>query len=356
MKKLFTRLAILILIYFVISQIAVYTLPFSWGNSRLNTKYQAYKEQESAYNMIMIGASTTYRHLDPKLFDAIVNSKDPALNIHSFNFGIPANRTPQSVYALDNLLKSKNENIKYIVLDLSELTKMGVDNLHKKEMLYWYTWSNIGMIMKASWESEKGLANKIGVPALHAFSFAEKSLMIGMGGAYFEQQLGYNIEPLALGPDKNGFYSLDQEMKDNPEGDLAVRYDVLRTPDTIEYRTLKCQELFNKYHDSKKNYSKTIAKELNDVIAECEKQDITIIFMLSQRLGERYQYLLPLFNELPDKNKLSFADPSAYPELNDRENLFDLAHLNAKGAQIFTTIFAEKFLEKINAPEGIAPQ
>ncbi|MBK6731223.1 MAG: hypothetical protein IPG60_09745 [Bacteroidetes bacterium] len=355
MKKLFSHIALLILLYFVVSQIAVYTLPFSWGNTRLNTKYKAYQEEESEYNTLFIGASTTYRHVDPKEFDDYVNSINPSLNIRSFNFGIPANRTPQSIYTLDNLLKDKKDHIKYVVLDLSELTKMGVDNLHKKEMLYWYTWSNIGMIMKASWESENKIVNKVGVPVLHAFSFGEKSLMVGMGAAFLEQHLGYNLETLALGPDKNGFYSLDQELQDYPEGDLSIRYDVLRTEDTINFRTQLCQMLYDKYGDATQNPNKTMAKELNKVIKDCESKNIQIIFMLSQRLGDRYEYLLPLYNQLPERNKISFANPSEYPQFNDRNNLFDLTHLNAPGAEIFTKLLADKFLQKIGVQENSSP-
>ena len=43
MKKLFRNIVPwLLLIYIVISQ-AVNSLPFSWGNTRLNTKYEEFK-------------------------------------------------------------------------------------------------------------------------------------------------------------------------------------------------------------------------------------------------------------------------------------------------------------------------
>ena len=77
--------------------------------------------------------------------------------------------------------------------------------------------------------------------------------------------------------------------------------------------------------------------------------------MLSQRLGDRYEYLIPLYNQLPAENKIGFQDPSAYPMLNERENLFDLAHLNAPGAKIFTEIFVDEFLQRIDMQNGIQP-
>ncbi len=77
--------------------------------------------------------------------------------------------------------------------------------------------------------------------------------------------------------------------------------------------------------------------------------------MVSQRLGDRYEYLIPLYNQMPDEHKISFADPSAYPMLNERENLFDLAHLNSQGAGIFTEIFADEFLERIDKQNGSTP-
>lgn len=355
MKKLLGRFGILLLIVIVISQIALMTMPFSWGNIRLNTKYQAYTENHEQYNTLFIGASTTYRHIDCNEFDSIVNSERPDMQIRSFNFGIPANRTPQSVYMLQHLVDYDHANLKYVVIDLSELTKMGADNLHKKEMIYWYTAGNILDVMKASWESEKGIDKKISVPALHLFSFCEKSLMVGMGSAFVQQQTGMNVDERTLGPDKRGFYSLDQEMKDDPEGDLAQRYTELRTQDTINYRTQRCQTLVDKYKDAKNNPNKTIEKNLEDVIDYCHKNNIEVVIMLSQRLGDRYQYLIPLFNQLPAENKIGFQDPKEFPMLNDRNNLFDLAHLNANGAHIFTQLFAERWLQRIDMQNGVTP-
>jgi hypothetical protein len=331
------------------------SMPFSWGNTRLNTKYDAYREQSGNFNTLLIGASTTYRHINPSLFDSTVNAAYPELNIRSYNFGIPANRTPQTIYMLDNLLDTYGEQIKYVVIDLSELTKMGADNLHKKEMLYWYTWNNIGGVMKASYESEKGITNKYGVPFLHAFSFAEKSFLVGMGPTVVQQHAGLNIEPLSVGPEKNGFYSLDQEMHDDPEGDLAIRYNDLRTPDTIDYRTKRCQFLYDKYKDVGKNPNKEMEKQLLAIIKDCEKRDISVVVMLSQRLGDRYEYLIPLFNRLPEQNRIGFQDPSAYPQFNQRENLFDLAHLNETGSVLFTREFAHQWLERMAMQKRISP-
>lgn len=353
MKKLFRNIGLLLLVYILISQVAVNSLPFSWGNTRLNTKYEAYRSSHEDYNTILMGASTTYRHIDPELLDEYMREHAPELDLRSFNFGIPANRSPQSVYALNYLLDEYKDEIEYLVLDLSELTKMGVDNLHKKEMIYWYSKDNIASVVKTSYESEKGLLNQLGVPALHVFSYAEKLLMVGMGAAMLEQHAGLNVEKLSLGPQGNGYYSLDQEMIDDPDGDLSLRYDILRTPDTIAYRTELCQHLYDKYHASEKGYSQTMAKELNKLIEKCKKNDIKIVIMLSQRLGDRYEYLIPLYNSLPDEYKLSFADPSAYPFLNDRENLFDLAHLNKPGSKKFTLLFAEKYLEKLRQQDSL---
>jgi hypothetical protein len=91
--------------------------------------------------------------------------------------------------------------------------------------------------------------------------------------------------------------------------------------------------------------------ELEQLIKMCSDRNIKVIIMLSQRLGDRYEYLIPLYNRLPEENKVSFADPSAYPFLNDRENLFDLAHLNRNGSILFTKVFGDIFIQKVEAQE-----
>jgi len=354
-KKLLLRIGLLLLIVYAVCQLILLSMPFTWGNTRLNTKYEAYAPEAEHYNTLLIGASTTYRHIDPLIFDSIVNAQYPALGVRSFNFGIPANRTPQTLYMLEHFLAENGDDIRYIVIDLSELTKMGADNLHKKEMLYWYTWNNIPGVMKASYESEKGISNKVGVPFLHAFSFAEKSFLVGMGPTVVQQHAGLNEEPLSVGPMKNGYYSLDQEMYDDPEGDLATRYNDLRTQDTIDFRTKRCQFLYEKYKDATKNPNKEMERQLLSIIKQCEKKNISVVVMLSQRLGDRYEYLIPLFNTLPEENRIGFHNPSEYPQFNLRENLFDLAHLNAPGSELFTEVFAGKWLDRLVMQDIIKP-
>ena len=53
--------------------------------------------------------------------------------------------------------------------------------------------------------------------------------------------------------------------------------------------------------------------------------------------------------------RIGFQDPDAYPVLNLRENLFDLAHLNEEGAKIFTGIFADEWLKRLEMQNVIQP-
>jgi hypothetical protein len=96
--------------------------------------------------------------------------------------------------------------------------------------------------------------------------------------------------------------------------------------------------------------------QLEDIIKTCDKRGIHVVIMLSQRLGDRYEYLIPLFNRLPEENRIGFQNPSAYPVLNEREHLFDLAHLNAAGAEIFTGIFADEWLKRMEMQKVIMPK
>ena len=61
-------------------------------------------------------------------------------------------------------------------------------------------------------------------------------------------------------------------------------------------------------------------------------------------------------NQLPEKNRIGFQDPSAYPALNDRDNLFDLAHLNENGSKVFTQIFAGEWLQRLEMQNIIQPK
>ena len=68
-------------------------------------------------------------------------------------------------------------------------------------------------------------------------------------------------------------------------------------------------------------------------------------------------------DRLPSGNLIDLSDPVDHPLLYERSNLFDIMHLNAKGAKIATEALANAFLKmrqglgvqkSMQVPDGIA--
>ena len=70
----------------------------------LDQKLEDFAAVEAPYDIVFLGSSQTFRHIDPAVIDAGLRQCGLALN--SYNFGIPALRQPELDYVAQQILKS----------------------------------------------------------------------------------------------------------------------------------------------------------------------------------------------------------------------------------------------------------
>ena len=92
-------------------------------------------------------------------------------------------------------------------------------------------------------------------------------------------------------------------------------------------------------------YNQFYRQYLLGIIDKYAAQNIHVIYILPPfafRMETESQ-MLNLFETLPEVNRVDMSSPLEFPEFYELSNRFDQAHLNGKGAELYTRKLVEKF-------------
>lgn len=326
MKLFIYKLILFVLLYLVIRQAIIYLVPYYWGNSCYLSKIKYLKESNLKPNVVFFGSSRIYRQVNPNLYDSIYFAHNKT-KIESFNFGTPGNFPPQTYYLLNNFIESEiAQNCKLIFLELSNFINIDKVSLTQERVYYWTNLNFLILIIKSTIKrKDLSVDGKIEIIKNYINVFLKKVLGIGL---FYDALKKENLyDELFLGPDKNGYVSLDYEFLKTSSEDLANRkksLDILDLERRLKYASSRKEEL-NEIVD------RVHLQYLYKMIENASKHGIKLIFILPPRNSS--QILSNLANALP---KNSVVDLSKNKDFYTLENSFDNGHLNSKGANLFT--------------------
>ena len=154
-------------------------------------------------------------------------------------------------------------------------------------------------------------------------------------------------EDKILNQEVHGFYPYDKYLNNPNKKRAQNRWKNFHSDTTQLTKRIHASSQID---FSKSKFNSTHYEKLSDLISMSKDIGIELIFVLPPRLVEgAYPELVPVLNRLPQKNVISLYDYQKFSELYLAENSFDIAHLNAKGADIFSKYLADMMNEKISA-------
>ncbi|MEZ5001819.1 MAG: hypothetical protein R2730_02175 [Chitinophagales bacterium] len=347
--------SILLLINFVVH---VYYLPFSWGDKDLHSKLTFYNAHKDDYNALFIGGSLVYRHVNPEITDSIAHLN--GFEFHSFNAGGDGIAFLNQIRILEDILKDPSPNLEYAFVSLSSTTRFRYLNLHTKRFTTWQRPIDMIRAIRVSMAMPISLRVRLKTSWFYVISAVENSLNIGLMNDAI-QYLTYpeKVYPSSsLGMANNGFFPYDLQEKlvyeegteeYNLQEAMILSHVVFeREVDKRDSITQKIAGEFRDYNPDKVN--QPMLDIYNAMIERCAEKGIKLIIVLQPKTRESYNFLIPVFDQLPESNKINLGDPADYPMFYDPENCYNYHHLNLKGANIFSEILAEKILELEGVP------
>ena len=331
-------------------------------------KFEFFEKHRDEYDTVFIGPSSVYRHVEPHTFDTVL--AEHGVPCTSFNFGVNAITSLETLYTLDRILQLQPARLKRVFI---ELRGHGLEvwgrNARTQRFLSWHdaaiTWRAINMLV----ESEAQLDWKLRNLHKHARAFSFRFTNLGhlrqiladhVGGTQASRsQLQADRRQLLrteIGEAGNGFVSLteaertDSERRENLAARrrywLAWRHRILKQ---VEDHWKPKRPLLSVSGTRRRDQRLTAGEKdlISAIVSLVERHGCEAIFFNSPDVLQREyalhaanrEGLLPTFLNLDDKER--------YPHLFTENMWFDHSHLNDRGAQHYSEALAHRFAEQI---------
>jgi hypothetical protein len=288
-------------------------------------KWSYFQKHRDRIDVLFLGSSRFYHQIIPPQFDTAVGK------VRSFNFGYDGMWPPESFYLLRQILALRPAQLKWVVIDLMDInTQLDERNNSTLRMAYWHDLAHTRLAFRDILESKFNPGQKFNLLAQHGRHCFSQILNLGRGADLLQQRLegkkprkkpylweataGYEAGPARgmEGKLRDGFVTTVERLK-------------------LGLAPMPVRPVFR--------------DALRDLIADIRRAGAEPIFVIAPTINGREN-----FTEIPDgATVIPLNDPAKYPELFNPDKHYDAWHLNEKGAVDFTTLLAEKFVERMKA-------
>jgi hypothetical protein len=307
----------------------------------VRTKLSHFAAHRDDYDTLFLGSSHFYFQVIPSVFDSVTAGAGHPTR--SFNAGIAGLRPPEDGYLLDRFLALSPRNLRHVFIELAIL-RTRLDNVDSRRAAYWHDWRRMRMIWRATMtESRKknlsdgpgALRGRLGDLLVHLLLFLRRETNVGRGEivtARFAASRSAQSPKRDLGTALDGFIptNLPQVM----QGEMVSRYE---------------RELAERRREpARKHFGDSISQEaLYRMINAVEKAGAIPVLVVPPTTDRKN------FRPVDNESRLiilDFCDLEKFPELYEPGHRLDLSHLNTAGAEIFSRLLGERFLEETARP------
>ncbi|MBT3208667.1 MAG: hypothetical protein HN704_15430 [Bacteroidetes bacterium] len=336
--KIWFKVVLLLLVFLIVNYtMYLFIVPFYWGNTRFQPKYEYIKSNSETHNMLFFGASNIARGFVPEVFDELCQSAGITMN--SYNFGVDLLVPPEEFFLYEKMLDEGLPGVEYVFLCLSPIIQIDEKYMHTTRIKYWYSPGYLWFTLKSIYNSSLSEAEKDNALNNHLISFAEKLFSIDFVKdiiRYYSKEYDSSLA------ENDGYQSYDKLAKGKNRFS-TIRRKFLKNSDQM-FVNRKTNKRFFETFELDTEYNPVFLEKINQLIKKSDKQGIQLIFVLPPRLqNEEYLELFPLFMQIENDNRIELARAEKYPSLYYISNSFDFIHLNDAGAREFSKLLAQKF-------------
>ncbi len=312
-----------------------------YGNKYYIDKHEYFTKNQDKYNAVILGSSRLYRHMNPKILDDILKDYKTS----TFNLAAPATTNPEVYYLYEKLLETIPKNhLNYAFVELQTLNKIKNKNLTSVRNYYFHNLESLSFSIKYCLASNRLFNRKIEMINKYILSYVYKILNPFSGYKEITSNKS-NAKGLYIGKNKDGFYSLDEQMSDiGGINHLTKRSTSFLKNDStfLEKKISRANKIFSRKNNVQ-FINETHLKKAKDLIEKSKQRGVHLIFIIPPDTSARKE-LIAIKEKLPSKHIIEIANPKKYPKLYQIEFTFDRGHLNKKGANLFTKYVANEIL------------
>ena len=301
-------------------------------------KLEFFAQHKDEFDTLIVGTSRLYYSISPEIFDA--TTRENGLPTRTFNFGIDGMHPPENFYVLEQILKTKPRNLKWVVLEMGDIQTKWDNILGTQRVVYWHDWPRTELTLKKAL-NPRGNANWL-IKATrlwlarrdlfaNLFLFGKQFGNVGRAADLFpsEKRARFREAESELGPHRDGYRMAGDAM--SPERAALFQTRLAQEVSAAPQRFLDPA--------TEEGY-RNAASQIRDAGA-------APFFVVAPIL---FQSVALFRNSPPPGPLVSFNDSQKFPALYDTRVRIDDAHLTNEGAAEFTRLLAQEFVQRMRQP------
>jgi hypothetical protein len=301
-------------------------------------KLKYFAEHKDEFDTVIVGTSRLYYSASPEIFDA--TTRENGLATHSFNFGIDGMHPPENFYVLEQILKTKPRNLKYVLLELGDIQTRWDNILGTQRAVYWHDWAHTGLTMKKAL-NPRGNANWF--IKITRLWLAKRDLISNLAlfaKRFCEVGRAWDLLPSA---DRERYADAASEL--GPHGD-GYRWagDAMSAERAVSFQQRLADEISGattKYLDP------ATESGYRHSAAQIRAAGATPVFVVTPII---FQTTSRFRQSPPPAPIIAFNDARKYPQFYDVKVRIDDGHLTRPAAENFCRALAGEFVRRVRKP------
>ena len=301
-------------------------------------KLKFFTEHKDEFDTVVVGTSRLYYSISPEIFDA--TTRENGLPTRTFNFGIDGMHPPESFYVLEQILKTKPRNLKWVLLELEDIQARWDNILGTRRAVYWHDWPRTSMTLKKAL-NPRGTANWL--IKLTRLWLARRDFISNLtlfGKQFTNVGRAADFLPSA---DRERFADAPSEL--GPHGDgYRLAGDAMSAERAASFEQRLAREISEatqKYLDPATECS------YRHAAGQIRGAGATPIFLVTPVIFQSTSR----FRQAPQPAPvIAFNDARKYPNFYDAKLRIDDGHLTRPGAENLTRVLAEEFVRRVRQP------
>jgi hypothetical protein len=300
-------------------------------------KLKYFTEHKDEFDTVIVGTSQLYYSVSPKIFDA--TTRENGLPTRTFNFGIDAMHPPENFYVLDQILKTKPKNLKWVLLELGEVRARWFKILGTERAVYWHDAARTNLTLKKALNPRGNAKWFIQITRLW---LARRDLAWNLG--LFGKRFANVGRAADLLPAAEHERFMDAAVELGTDGDgYRLAGDAMSTEREVLYQQWLAQEISQA---RPKPLDPVTDRGYSDAAAGIRAAGAKPIFVVAPVIFQS-----PLqFRLSPPAPIIAFNDAGKFPEYYDPKARVDESHLVREAAEKFTVALARDFVRQAAQP------
>ena len=301
-------------------------------------KLEFFAQHKDNFDTIFVGTSSIYYSVSPEIFDR--TTQENGLPTRSFNFGIDAMHPPENFYVLEQILRTKPTNLKWVFVEAANVETKLIKVLGTERAVYWHDWPRTALALRkalnprgnAKWYMISRLWVVRRDLAVHIKLFAQRFANVGRGMDLFslrKEDRALEAER-ELGPRRDGY---------------RVAGAAMSAENAAHFQRRLAQEIAEARPKPLDLYADEAYREFGQRFRALGATPLFVVPPLIYQSPVSFREPPP-----PPGPLLAFNHAASFPMFFDTKFRIDDTHLTPEAAEEFTRLLAQELVRQARQP------